>query len=56
VNGNFVVSDGTPTPEVAPGEIVCLEVGLGYAPSALDAQLAQSDTATWRFKFDAYAN
>lgn len=54
VNGNLVIADDAIP--VAPGAIACVEIALAYSPSALDAQLAQSDTATWRFKFDAYAN
>jgi hypothetical protein len=49
--GNFVIAD--PTAAIAPGATVCVQIGVAYAPSTLDAQLAQSDVATWRFKFDA---
>ena len=52
-NGSIVITDSAAP--LAPGAIVCLRIDLSYSPSALDAQLAQSDTATWRFKFDASA-
>ena len=37
---------------LTPGETVCVRYSIDYNPSEADAQIAQSDTATWKFAFD----
>lgn len=42
-----------PVRSLAPGEEVCVKYGVDYNPTEAQAEVAQSDTATWRFAFDA---
>ena len=37
---------------LAPGDSVCVRFSIDYSPTEAEAQIAQSDTATWRFAFD----
>jgi hypothetical protein len=37
---------------LAPGEKVCVRFDMSYDPTEADAQVAQSDTLTWKFAFD----
>lgn len=52
-----IVLQAGPTPgPLAPDEIACLRVRASYpTPTESQAQLAQTDQATWRFAFDATA-
>lgn len=37
---------------LAPGQAECVKYSVDYNPTEAEAQVAQSDTATWRFAFD----
>lgn len=37
---------------LAPGEVKCVKFSVDYAANQVQAQTAQSDSATWRFAFD----
>jgi hypothetical protein len=41
-----------PVATLAPGHTTCVRYSVGYVATEAEAQVAQSDTTTWRFAFD----